>query len=277
MSTEKKFRHSKLTELGKIQKQDGMDYHFRSSAMEDGTAGLVYGDKNAGPDDPYLLILDFLMEAGEVVKYYARANSTSTGTLVFIELDRASLPALLKKYQAAQAGAAVHTAAGVIPPPGAVTPPPAPKAEHPGVIAPPPAGQGSTIPGERIKPATENPFPTQPPPENTKGGGKGPLDDPYYGYPNRNAMLDAKDNYFRWLEKYKMQRDVLTDREFSWRFYLELATKIVTETGKKLQPSDLADVAWPLAVTMYNRYQSLKFDQNGQILPDGSSEAEQPA
>lgn len=300
MSGTKQFRHSQLAMLGKVLRKGELDYHYRSVAMADGSEGLFYGDEGDGPENPVLLILDYLMQQGETVQYYVRPNAKGDGNIMWINIDKKDAGNRLAKFQANQANGTVVTpppptqqteTPGVITPPTQkVDPPPAQKVdppaakENPGVISPPSPQDTKKVETKVDPPVTQTqppkqevPFPTQPPPVQTKSGGRTPLDDPYYGYGSRNAMLDAKDNYFRWLEGYKMHRDEITDREFSFRYFFERALDIVKETGKNLQPSDLRKTAWTLAIEMYNEYRTFNYNENGQIVTDGSAESGQPA
>lgn len=286
-TTEKKFRQSKMSELGTITPHELMpEYHFRSISFEDGSAGLFFGAKNGGEDEPVLVILDYLFEHGETVSYSARPNAQGTGTILFIDLDRAKVPAQLIKYKAAEEAKKTATAAAI--PPPAATPPPASKpVEQPAKKTPPAGGitppPSSEIPGEKIKPATEPPFkeqppmPTTPPPTGVKGDGAKQEDDPYKGYGSRDGYFRAKDGYFERMEQKKELRDLKNDKEFTFRYFLTLANDTVLQTGKNLQPSAAMETAWTLAETLYNRFQALKYDENGQIITVRPEKSGEPA
>ncbi len=280
MAEEKKFRQSKMSELGAITPHELMpEYHFRSISFDDGSAGLFYGSKNGGADEPILVILDYLLEHGETVGYSAKPNAQKTGTLLFLDLDRAKIPAQLIKYKAAEEAKKTATAAA-IPPPAAKVEPPASKVAPPAAKVEPPK---SETPGEKIKPPTEPPFkeqppmPTTPPPVGFSGSGPRTEDDPYKGYGSRDAYFRAKDGYFERMEHKKELRDLKNDKEFTFRYFLSLANDTVLQTGKNLQPSAAMETAWTLAETLYNRFQALKYNENGQIVNVGPEEGGEPA
>lgn len=258
METQKpEWRHSKLAEVGNILRHElpEMDYHYRTITMADGEFGKLYGDKGAGPEEPFLLIIPYLMEEQASVKYYVRPSKDG-GKILYIDLDRAVIPRELAKYKAAAEGAKQHVtaAAEAVTTPVTQTPPT------------PPAVNKVTVPPQQ-------PFPTQPPPPGVTGSGEKVEDDPWMGYGSRDAFFRAKDGHFERMERYKIARDVMLDKEYSFRYFLTEANGIVKETGKKLAPNELSDLAFTLAITLYNRYKALKYDANGQILPDGGAQA----
>lgn len=298
--------------LGAIKPTTDASYHYRDIEFADGVSGQVYGDKDAGPEDPYLLLLDYLMEAGELVSYIARPKKSGDGTLVWINIDKKIAAQRLQMYRDAAKTAAtgaeppyvappepVVVPASTIPPPAAkkapeavepdfpaapkkvpmpppasaavVAPPPAVVTPPQATVTPPPAAPAAATEEPPVRPG---PPPTTPPGEKFNQKAHPAEDDPFFGYGNRNLMLDAKDHYFRALEKYKMQRDISMDREFSFRAFLEAAVSIVKDNAKKLPPGEAADVAWDLAINFYNRYQDFRF-KDGKI--ERPEEAGQPA
>lgn len=226
METGKKFKNSQLAELGKVLPVEGTTYHSRVVKMANGDEGNTYGSDRGGPEDPLLLILEKLMNAADSVAYTIKESKTPGKFIIMFNHSPKEAAAELAKDKADKAK---------------------PKNTSPS------ANTGTEPPAQN--------FPAAPPAERTKQ--TDPADDPFMGYGNRNALLDAKDHYFRWLEKYKMVRDEKADAEFSWRYYLSLAVEIVRESGKKLAPNEVADTAWTLALELYNRYQKMDKTADG--------------
>lgn len=296
MATEKKVNLSKLSEVGPVLQREGLDYHYRSVTMADGACGLYYGDEGEGPENPKLLVLDYLLKEQEPVQYVVRPNRENSGNIMWIILDKDAAAKMLEKYRKAETALKDPQ---VIPPPPPVTqaqttaksttgptgPLPPPAVTKTSTIIPPPPATGTPLqspppvdPMRTKKPAMEDvTFPKDPPPPNTVGGGGKKEDDPWLGYGSRDAMFRAKDGHFERLERNKIARDAKLDVEFRFDRFLKSAVDIVKETGKNLQPSDFANISWTLAIDMYNRFLALQFNENGQIVNDGPVEGEESA